>query len=390
MPKRKRPAGLRIYARSASKPRYQKTMRRGKSARRRKSFKKRRITKRKIMQRNIKVDNLLSKQHYTIPYMDYVVTEGVTNSAATQNMWATQQNGSEGNGASEPAPFTNLALLDGQVLQPIFNVASTYSTGGNPKNTPKMLINGYHTSMRIKNISSGDIEFVHYRVRARKDFLAGSSSLSSINAAISNQNASADSVGAAGVAKTLHTTYGASIFDLPNLCTFVKVVKAYNPRFLKPNQAINLAYRLKHPKIVKWNDYSQPTSDSDTSGAPAADGKTECPRPILKGASFSIFVIRGTAATNVAANNRYELGVGNASVLIQAKVRVDFQVINPNQVSAQTMQAVQGFAAGECSYPMPITGVYQIHDVVNPTTGARVPITSTEDVIPDFNMETGI
>jgi len=232
---------------------------------RRRPAKRRRMSKKKQIARGFKIDNLMAKQHYTIPYMDLVESRGTTNQAAVQTMWGVQQTPAEGKGATLASGFTNLCMYDGQILQPAFYAASQQDPQVivSTRNTLKMLINNYHTSMRIKNVSSGEIEFVHYRVRARKDFLAPSSSLSSVTSAITNQNATNTNT-TTGNVLTTSTTYGAEVFDLPNLCTFVKVVKKYQPRFLKPNQAINLGYRSKGAKIVKWNDYSQPSTTSST------------------------------------------------------------------------------------------------------------------------------
>lgn len=338
------------------------------------------------------IKGLMQPQRYVVNWMDSVLATGTTNAAAKQIMWASGQNQSVSSGASGASiqPFVNLGLFDGQVIQ-LAMAAGNSVTGNNTVagliNTCKMLINKYRTQMRVKNITSGEVELVHYRCRLMKDLSSTSSTQGSIQSLITNTAAATAFGSATTNVKTpiLSTDYSCRPFDIPNLCKFVHI-KSSKSYFLKPNQARVFSYTRSKPKLVNWLDYQFPTSASSTNGAPDATGATAVAREMVKGATFSIFVLRGTVATDSAANTNFKYGIGNADVLVQAKAEIDYQVVAPNYQTSALYQGIQGYSSGACGYPLPLTGVYQVIDTVNTTTGARVPITSNADVIPDVSM----
>jgi len=189
--------------------------------------------------------------------------------------------------------------------------------------------------------------------------------------------------GVSGV--VLMNQYGARFFDSPMLCSFLKVL-SQKSRFLKPSAVANFKFSSKKPRIVNWPDWNQPTAASVTNNPPDLDGSSVVTRQLLRGCTVSIFILRGTAATDGTATAGYRIGIGNASVLIQARIECDWQAISPNYQTASHYQGTQGFSSGACGYPLPITAVYPIVDVVNTTTGARVPITTNPNTITDQDM----
>lgn len=337
------------------------------------------------------IKGLMQPQRYVVNWMDSVLATGTTNAAAKQIMWASGQNQSVSSGASGASiqPFVNLGLFDGQVIQLAMAAAGAASIADRTTlyNTTKMLVNKYRTQMRVKNITSGEVELVHYRCRLMKDLSSTSSTQGSIQSLIVNTAA----LGAFATSTTniktpmVSTDYSCRPFDIPNLCKFVHI-KSSKSYFLKPNQARVFSYTRSKPKLVNWLDYQFPTSASSTNGAPDATGATAVAREMVKGATFSIFVLRGTVATDSAANTNFKYGIGNADVLVQAKAEIDYQVVAPNYQTSALYQGIQGYSSGACGYPLPLTGVYQVIDTVNTTTGARVPITTNPDVIPDISM----
>lgn len=360
---------------------------RPKSSKRKGTFKAKKLRQKE----KLTLQGLMQPQRYVINYADSINTTGTTNNPAAQIMWGSSQNQSTWGGAALSAAFMCNALFDGQAIQLAMGAAGGIMqapTGANTGNTVKMLINKYSSRMRLKNVTSGEVELIHYRCRLRKDLGAQNSTASSLAALIANQNAAAPLPATTGVKlPPVSTDYGTRPFDLPSLVKFVHI-KSSKCYFLKPNAAISLKVTRRKPKLVNWLDYALPTSASSTQGSPDTDGSTPVGRQALKGATFSLFILRGTVASNSAASAGFRVGVGNADILVQACIEIDYQVVAPNVQTAAMYQGLQGFSTGAGYYPLPLTGVYQVIDTVNTTTGARVPITTNPYTIPQVAMVT--
>lgn len=369
--------------RKASK-RFKSRPGRSRSVRRpRKWSKKRKLS----LKKHLTVKSLMQPQRYVVDYMDQATVDGTTNSPAAQLMWGTAQNQTSFTGAATSSTFCNLGMFDGQVIQLVMAAAGSAAGAASATiTTSKMLVNSYRTQQTFTNVTTGRIELVHYRCIARKDIGQVASSLG-VPALLANQVAVAPFGATAGIKQPpLATDYGCRPFDLPLFCKYVKVLKS-RTHYLRPNGVKTFTFKNKKPKVVNWLDYAVASTASPSAAAPDPDGSTSI-RQLPRGSAFSLFILRGTAATNVAATAGYRAGIGNASVLIVSKVEVNYQVITPNLQTAAMYQGLQGFSAGAAYYPMPITGVYQMIDTVNTTTGARVPITTNATTLPDTDMTT--
>lgn len=368
----------RTFSKSAGRKRYKS---RGKKSRYSK-IKKSRSKGRSKLSIARQLASVMLDQVYMDNYPDLVSVAGTANQKATQFIWGAQQLSSQTDSIQQP-PY-NLMCHDPSILQQIMAQQIRYAAGtdvvalgGAP--TAQVLIKNWKVSAKIKNVETGDIELIHYRCKARRDLTSINGS-GGINTILNTgpTDTSFQSGPATGITpQILATTYGAEVFDNPRFTAAVQVL--YSKKYyMKPNKCITLSFSKKSPRLWK-------TEDFNFGAAPDADGSTSTARTCLKGQTFSVFVIRGTFATNSANTAGYRVGAGNAAVGILYSHKVHYAVITPSVMQTSANNALPGFGFGGCAYPLPIVAT-QPFSTINETTGVRVLGTTFPDTINDSEM----
>lgn len=292
----------------------------------------------------------LPNQVYLTNNQDYVTYIGVNNTKAGQFMWAQQQDVSSGETDSIAQAFVNLMPHDlGIVQQIMYQQLSILSGAVSGAITAQVLIKNWQCEATIKNAETGPIELTHYRCRATRDFGPLNSSTSPqsvlINGFLDTNTVSPPT----GVTNPVTAgLLGATPFMNPRFTAMVHVLKS-KKYYMKTGGKITLRYTQNSPRIWKNEDFNF------GQGADG-DGSTPTIRSILKGQHFSVFVINGTWATASAPTSSYRHGVGNASVGIIQKHRINYATITPQVTQTSAMNAVPGFTDQNCGFPLPIVG----------------------------------
>jgi len=311
----------------------------------------------------IQMAQLLPDQVYLDNYADLVSVVGNAGTKAVQTIWGTQQS-SLGTTNSVQVPPVNLMPHDLGILQQIMaqqlDGAGQLGSGAESI-TAQLLIKSWTSEATIKNVETGDIELTHYRCRARRDLAGGAGDSASLPQIINNgfTDTADPGVPPTGVtSQVLYTTYGATPFMNPRFVSSVHVLHSKTYR-MAPGKSIKLRYTNRKPRLWKNEDFNfGQVSDGDGSNA--------VKRGILKGQTFSVFVLRGTYASNLTNAAQYRIGAGNASVGIIYQHKVHYACIAPQIMQTSAMNALAGFDS--CHYPLPIVA-NQPYSVITPSAG---------------------
>lgn len=190
----------------------------------------------------------------------------------------------------------NLMIMDPYILS-IALKSNNVALAGGLEHATKFLIKSYTTKARITNTETAPLEFIEYRVRARRQQQAIGGK---VDQYLTNgfQDADQDVIGDALINAN---TYGATPFDLPRFIKENKIVKV-KKFVLSPGQFKDFAYKTRGPRNIAYNDLF-------TGSTSASIGNLVSAR---KGDSWSVFCMRPTI-TGRAANSAPPTSVANGA-----------------------------------------------------------------------------
>jgi len=343
--------------------------------------------KSKNAQRGRLMQQMIHSHPFLWNFTDTVDVTGTSNAPAVQLMWGQAQNLSSNLGAGVVSAISNLGLLDG-VLVEMLSGAITRQTSGETLTVtpvaPSFVIKSVKWQTVVTNHTTGKVLFWHYRCKARRDFGSSNSVNSGIQTVLTTGFTTVQApnpAAATGVGDTLaSTTYGTTPFDNPVFTRFNKVIRSKR-YVIPPGGSIIISIKTSRPRLVHYRDYVQDT----TTTAPDADGSTAVSKQLLKGGTYSVFMARGTVASDLSNDAGYRVGIGNVHLSLINNVRIDYGYIRPQARYGSVLPSVAGFTEGDCAYPLPIVA-NQPYSTINDGTGVRVLATSQPFTIVDADQ----
>lgn len=285
--------------------------------------------------------------------MDYIKVTQNNQGDAIQQMWAMNQHksgsltataGSHTTDAFDRQTVTNLALWDPFSLYTIFNTYFVSPDG--PVPTKQLFINKCSVSARITNVESTACELIEYRCKARRSQASisetGPPVYKGLDAMLRH---GADSELMGSTARPYFSRQGCTVFDISRFCRENKVLKTRTWN-LSPGQTIEIGYKSKKGRTIKYGDIFQQSGTS---------GDSEIISDVAKGQTFSVFVLRGTLvglSTNESAG-AVGLGIGlsNAALGIQYRYKFHFRNLHPESRQTAIIQPVPGIVGGFAAAP---------------------------------------
>lgn len=230
----------------------------------------------------------------------------------------------------------NLMIMDPYILS-IALKSNNVALAGGLEHATKFLVKSYSTKARVTNTETGPIELIEYRVRARRQQQAIGGK---VDQYLTNgyQDADQDVIGDGLINAN---TYGATPFDLPRFVKENKVVKV-KKFMLAPGQFKDLAYKIKGPRNLAYNDLY-------TGSTGASIGNLVSAR---KGDSWSVFCMRPTI-TGRRANPVGKFGVTPVSCAITYQVRVKYcQLYDSANRVTSALTSIPGVINGAVPAPV--------------------------------------
>lgn len=296
-------------------------------------------------------------------YVDIVNGVGVTNAAAIQGYWGKRQVASQV--GSVGGPLVNLHLKSNQVLSEVMACVGMLATG-------RLIVKSYSTNCKITNLDRGNVEIMHYRCRARHDFsAAGAAELSTIIGV-----GFGDSVATANVGDAIfnapinNSTFGGTLFMNPRFTAHVKILKV-KTRTLKPCATWFLGYKTRKPSI-------HPLERFNYGVLPSATGAVLPFREISRGQTFSVFMARGTIATNQSAPAAgHQIGICNWSLGFVYQVKLHYLLAYPEDNVSSAVTQGAAFSVGVDRVPAPLI-INQPNSTID-ALGARIYAAAGQD-----------
>lgn len=359
--------GKKAYKKKAVKGKKRMTFK--KTAYKRGAYKKK-AYKKKTYRRSVSAKLLESgrgDQAILFDYVDKPAFVNTTNAIAKQFVWAS-------NTIATPAVTTggavNLMLDSGPHLEAMFVNVNTYAansaSGGLPfppsgnKNvgaTIRLLRKSAEVQCRITNCETSTVELWEYRICARRDqtilpgdmwYQAGQMESGAYIAAnaVAGTAITPSALANGGYA----TPVGVTPYMLHAFVTQYKILKV-KKRELQPGRSLKIKYSFKKPKQYNWANLC---STIGGPGGPYAAGSTGVPFVVRKGQCLSMFMAKGTIATNATANANYQVGISNVNLGMEYMYRYHYNYATSTQASATSQQSIPGFSSQSATTPLPM------------------------------------
>jgi hypothetical protein len=328
---------------------------------------------RKRTARGAMLGSLVHDQAFVYSYVDNQTFTGTTNSICQQLMWYGNAFTSSASGASVSsagatvAHLGNLQVLDPVIAQACVNYSlDTVGTSG-AAITSRALIKDYQVKCSITNAETAPCELLEYRLIAKHDI--SYNSLVGIFGAFNDptgnlyqtaiQNMISPATASAVVTVSSCVSYGTlgiTPFMNPWIKQFFKIAK---PRYmwLKPGMTKKIVYRLKRPQVFANEYYNGSGPSGLGAGVTNAGSGPVGPTTIIqlrRGHGISLFVAKGTYATNTGARAAYTVGLSNINLGLVYEIKMHYSLLAPNSDSVTVIANIPGFSVNSAAVPAPV------------------------------------
>lgn len=299
---------------------------------------------------------LTAVQHLQYSLQDRITVTGTLNSVATQIMWTGLKLLTQG-GVTITGARNALHLDDPKVL---LECGYQASAGGVDIAPNKIVRNSYKTMYKITNAQSSPCEIWEYRCMARQDLSAAAfDTVEEVLASAFGRTGTGTQLGTAVISSTV--PYATPYMSNPFVTQF-KILKV-KKRTLMPARWWTLKYARLKPKQFNLGKFMQ---------GGVFDASTDEPTiKMARGDTFSLFVAKGTAASNEESNAGFEIGLSNVNLLVELMVNVAFCQVKGELQATAGGTRLAGFG-NSAQIPLPQVQNQPLYTIITGNPAAAI------------------
>lgn len=298
----------------------------------------------------------LGNQKFTVSYVDRLAYTPIKNALA-MDVYSVANN-STSSDAIAAGLFYHNHLDDPLIInQMMVDAAAMQTTAGLAEGVGihqlRVMRLNSRISTRVTNLHTSPVQVWEYRFKARRDLPHGTSlySLFSVPDPTYAQGLFGTNNNIAPIVSgsAFSTQLGVTPFNYHKAMTWLKCTKV-RKWLLNPSKAKRITYSYKKPRLFSSTRLTQAAGGTPQNNIPDL-------YQILKGQSVSIYVFRGTVATDDSADENFRVGITGVNVSFETTQQYSWVVGQQTAAVSGSLPAVPGMQDESASVPLQIFSV---------------------------------